>query len=111
MKAGTARGSVWFVYVLRTRQGALYAGIATDVDRRLAVHAAARGAKSLRGRGPLFVVYRCKIGSRSLASRVEYALKQLSKAKKEALVGARPSRRRLLAWLEFDARTAGASKK
>ncbi|QTF94492.1 MAG: GIY-YIG nuclease family protein [Halomonas sp. BM-2019] len=34
--------------MLETAAGALYTGITTDVDRRLAEHAAGRGAKALR---------------------------------------------------------------
>ncbi|MBL8859306.1 MAG: GIY-YIG nuclease family protein [Planctomycetes bacterium] len=81
--------------MIRTAEGTLYTGISTDVDRRLADHTVGRGARSLRGRGPLVVVLRRKLGDRSLAQRVEYALKCLSKAEKEALVLRRPSSRTL----------------
>jgi putative endonuclease len=91
----------WSLYVIRTHAGALYTGIAKDVDRRIDAHRTTRGAKYLRGRGPLALVYQRKIGDRSLASRVEYALKQLNKAEKEALIAARPSRRRLLRTLDL----------
>jgi predicted GIY-YIG superfamily endonuclease len=46
-------------------------------------------------------VFRRKIGERSLALRVEHRLKRLTKAEKEALVRAAPSRRRLLSLLEL----------
>lgn len=89
------------VYVVRRADGALYTGISTDVDVRLAKHESGRGAKALRGRGPLELVYRVRIGDRGLAQRVEHALKALAKTEKEALVRARPDRRR---WM----RTLGA---
>lgn len=75
----------WSVYVLRRSDGALYTGIATDVARRLAEHEAGegRGAKALRGRGPLSLVFARQVGGRSLATRIEAAIKRLSKARKE----------------------------
>lgn len=85
----------WSVYMVRTAEGALYTGISTDVERRFAQHAKGLGAKFLRGRAPLELVYRLRIGDRSLAQRVEPRLKALSKAQKEALVAHRPTRRRL----------------
>jgi putative endonuclease len=84
----------WSVYVVRRADGALYTGISTDVELRVAKHASGRGAKALRGRGPLELVYRVRIGDRGLAQRVEHALKSLAKTEKEALVRARPDRRR-----------------
>lgn len=78
----------WSVYVVRCRDGALYTGIATDVRRRIAEHAQNRGkaAKSLRGRGPLHLVFQRAIGSRGLALRVEGTIKKLPKARKEELI-------------------------
>ena len=43
----------WSLYLIRDAAGRLYTGISTDVARRLAEHAAGRGARALRGRGPL----------------------------------------------------------
>ena len=48
---------VWFVYLLRCGDGSLYCGITDDVSRRLEAHAAGKGAKYTRGRGPLELVY------------------------------------------------------
>lgn len=86
----------WSIYLVRTASGALYTGVSNDVDRRFEQHANGRGAKALRGKGPLQLVYRVAIGDRAAAQRVEYALKRLSKAEKEAVVLAQPKRRRWL---------------
>lgn len=83
----------WSLYVVRTADGALYTGISTDVDRRFEQHSSGCGAKALRGRGPLAIVYRVTIGDRSRAQRVEYALKTLPKSEKEAVVAKQPKRR------------------
>lgn len=76
----------WSVYMLRDSSGRLYTGISTDVLRRLAEHQAGRGARALRGRGPLQLVWQLSVGEQSLALRLEYRLKQWPKARKEALL-------------------------
>jgi putative endonuclease len=88
------------VYLIRGAGGVIYTGIATDVDRRLEEHRAGRGAKYLRGRGPLRVVYQRELGSRSLAQSIEHRLKALTKSEKRAIVRAAPSRTKLLKTLE-----------
>lgn len=76
----------WSVYLIRTGGGALYAGIAIDVVARLQSHRAGRGAKALRGRGPLELAFTIAVGSHSTALRLEARIKRLPKAKKEELV-------------------------
>lgn len=91
----------WHLYLVRTRQGSLYTGIATDVTRRIAEHEGAgdRGAKYLRSKGPLQVAYATKIGDRSLALRVEHCVKRLTKDEKEAIVARTPAGDELLEML------------
>ena len=72
--------------MVRTAAGHLYTGISNDVPRRFAQHQAGRGAKALKGKGPLQLVFQCEVGDRSQASKLEYRLKQLNKSQKEALV-------------------------
>lgn len=79
----------WSVYMLRTRAGALYTGIALDVDQRIDLHSRGRGAKALRGRGPLVLVFRAILGTKSAALRAEAALKRLTRAQKLAFLGGR----------------------
>lgn len=72
--------------MLRCADGSLYTGIATDVQRRIGQHELGkRGAKYLRGRGPLELVFERKVGDRSVAMRVEHCIKQLPKIEKEEL--------------------------
>ncbi len=78
--------SDWYLYLIRTRNGSLYTGITTDVTRRITEHRQNKGSKYLRGRGPLRLVFKAKIGSQSAASKIEAKVKRLSKAGKEALV-------------------------
>jgi predicted GIY-YIG superfamily endonuclease len=57
----------------------LYCGIATDVAARIAAHDAGTGARYTRGRGPLAVVAQRRVGTRSLALRVEHAVTRRAK--------------------------------
>lgn len=68
----------------------LYTGITTDVTRRLGQHQAGKGAKALRGKGELELVFHCVAGDRSLASKLEIRVKKLSKVQKELLVSCMP---------------------
>lgn len=76
----------WHVYIVRCRDGSLYTGIAIDVQRRLSEHQDNKGAKYLRGRGPVELVFEKKVGSKSAALKLEREIKQLPKRKKEAFV-------------------------
>lgn len=78
----------WFVYLIRTAKGVLYTGISTDPLRRLRQHQGqlSGGAKALRGKGPLSLVWQTAAPNRSIASQWEYQLKQLHKQQKELLV-------------------------
>ena len=78
----------WHLYLIRCNDGSLYTGITTDVARRFAEHQgnSGTGAKYLRGRGPLALVFQRKLGSRSLALGVENKVKKLPKAGKEELI-------------------------
>lgn len=77
---------MWYLYLIRCRDGSLYTGISTDVARRFAAHRANRGARRLRGRGPLELVFAQPLGDRSLALRVEHRVKRWSRADKERLL-------------------------
>ncbi|MFJ5429667.1 GIY-YIG nuclease family protein [Pectobacterium actinidiae] len=82
--------SRWYLYILRTVAGTLYTGITTDISRRLNQHQTGKGAKALRGKGELTLVFHCLVGDRSDALKLEYRIKQLSKSQKERLVQDQP---------------------
>jgi putative endonuclease len=87
--AGSRRG--WQVYLLRCRDGTLYAGATNDLAARLARHAAGKGARYTRSRLPVELVWTARARGRGAALRREAALKRLSRAEKLALAGlARP---------------------
>ena len=78
-----------FVYIVRCADGSLYTGYAKDVRARVAAHNAGRGAKYTSGRRPVTVVWQQWFKTVGAALRREYAMKQLTRAEKEALVARR----------------------
>lgn len=80
--------SAYSVYLLKCRDGSLYTGIAMDVTRRVLEHTTSiKGAKYLRGKGPLTLLYHREVGNRSLASQVESRVKRLPRVQKGDLAG------------------------
>ena len=78
------------LYIVRCVDGSLYTGISTNVERRLHEHASGqRGAKFLRGKGPLRLEYQHRLGDRSTASRAEFYVKRLGRHDKEELIAGR----------------------
>ena len=96
----------WTVYLIRCGDGSLYTGITTDIGRRLTEHrsvatgskptgtagavgavgAVGKGAKALRGKGPLTLVFSTSVPDRSTASSMEYRIKHLSRRQKQELI-------------------------
>jgi putative endonuclease len=78
----------WFVYYLRCADNSLYAGITTDLIRRVGEHNTCNktGAKYTRVRRPVELVYAEPQENRQLACKREYQLKKFTKLKKETLV-------------------------
>ena len=76
----------WSVYILRCSDGSLYTGIARDLAARVQAHGGPKGAAYTRARRPVTLVYSEGAVDRSAALRREYAIKQLSRAEKDALL-------------------------
>ena len=78
----------WHVYLVRCADDTLYTGVATDVRRRLAEHngESRAGARYTRTRRPVTLVYQELAADRSEAGKREYAIKQLPRSAKLALL-------------------------
>ena len=76
----------WFVYILNCRGGRLYTGVALDVERRFAQHLAGKGARFTRAFPPDSILVSWCCANRRVALQLEYAIKQLSAAQKQALI-------------------------
>ena len=74
------------VYLLRCRDGSLYAGSAKDLASRVCVHAAGRASRYTRGRLPVALVWSCEVATWGEALREERRIKRLRRADKERLV-------------------------
>jgi predicted GIY-YIG superfamily endonuclease len=78
---------VHFVYIVRCADGTLYTGYARNPSERERADNSGRGAKYTAGRRPVQLVYQEAFRSIGKALAREYALKQLTRAQKDALVG------------------------
>lgn len=78
----------WFIYIIRAADNSLYTGVTTDVERRFQEHACGKGAKYLKGRAPIKLVFKQEIGLRGKALRIEHWIKQQAKEVKEQIVKA-----------------------
>ncbi|RWR01486.1 excinuclease ABC subunit A [[Pantoea] beijingensis] len=101
----TESAPVWQLYILRTAAGMFYTGITNNVQRRFQQHQTGKGAKALRGKGPLALLFCCEVGDRASASKLEYLVKQLKKRDKIRLVESQPAS--LTEWLLRNGQNAG----
>jgi len=76
------------VYIVRSRGGTYYTGYTNNLEKRIRLHNEGKGARYLRGRGPVKLVwtkiYR-KIGN---ALRAEYAIKSMTRKAKVEMIKA-----------------------
>lgn len=77
----------WVVYVLKCADDTLYTGITNNLEKRLDAHNSGTGAKYTRGRSPVKLAYVENCKNRADASKREHAVKSLSRAEKEKLIG------------------------
>jgi len=79
----------WFVYLLHCADGSLYAGVATDLQRRLKQHNGelVGGARYTRGRRPVALLWSEGCKDRAAAQVREAAIKKMSRAEKLQLAG------------------------
>ena len=79
---------MFFCYILECADGTFYTGWTTDLERRVKVHNAGRGAKYTKLRRPVRLVYSENLPSRAAAQKRELAIKRLTRSKKLALIQA-----------------------
>lgn len=75
-----------YTYMVRCRDGSLYTGWTNHLEERVRAHNEGNGAKYTKSRAPVRLVYYEEYDSKIDAMKREYAIKQLSKKEKEALV-------------------------
>lgn len=87
----------YFVYILRCRDNTLYTGMTNDLSRRMQQHLQGKGqgAKYTRSHPPRAVEGLWRVENRSAALKLEYRVKRLTRAQKEALIASPESVREL----------------
>lgn len=79
-----------YTYILKCKDDSLYTGWTNDLKKRITSHNAGKGAKYTKARRPVELVYYEEFQTREEAMKKEYAIKQLSRKEKEALIKTRP---------------------
>ena len=75
-----------FVYIVECADHTYYTGWSTDPVRRAEAHNSGKGAKYTRSRLPVVLRYYEEFATKEEAMRREYAIKQLTRQEKEALI-------------------------
>ena len=78
-----------YVYLLRCRDGSLYCGWTTDLDARVAAHAAGKGGRYTRSRLPVELAAAWQTPDRTTARSLEGRIKRRTRRRQ-----APPGRRR-----------------
>ena len=79
---------MYYVYMLRCENDSIYTGIAKDLERRMEEHFSQdeKCAKYTKSHKPKKLEMAWKTENKSLASKLEYAIKTLDKKQKEELI-------------------------
>lgn len=79
---------MYYIYIIKCEGDLLYTGITNDIDRRMDEHfgRTTKCAKFTRSHKALSLEALWSCGDRSLASKLEYRIKQLTKAQKLRLI-------------------------
>lgn len=70
-------------YVLECNDGSYYGGYTNDLNRRVAMHNAGKGAKYTRAKGPVRCIHHETFETKREAMQAEYRFKQLTRLAKE----------------------------
>jgi|TARA_B110000914_G_scaffold224129_1_gene241166 putative endonuclease len=76
----------WLVYMLECSDNSIYTGITNNLENRLKKHQSGDGAKYLRGRLPIKLIYKELFINRSEATKREISIKKMSKKEKKILI-------------------------
>ena len=88
MKRTIKRKGSFFVYIVQCSRGTYYTGYTTDLDNRIKKHNDGTGAKYLRGRAPVKLVYAREYRYFKNAVKAEIEVKKLTRREKEDLIAA-----------------------
>jgi putative endonuclease len=83
----TKREGKFFVYIVQCRDGTYYTGHTKDLKNRIASHNSGYGAKYLKRKLPIKLVYSKEYRYYKNALRGERSIKKLTRKQKEKLIG------------------------
>lgn len=78
-------GTYW-VYILRCKDGTYYTGYTSNLEKRVALHNSGKGAKYLRNKLPVILVYAKEYRYYKNALHRERNIKKLTRQQKEELI-------------------------
>lgn len=77
---------MYYVYILECKDGTLYTGITTDIQRRFKEHQMGKGGAYTRSKKAKNILYTEKFKTRSGALKREYEIKSWPRNKKLTLI-------------------------
>lgn len=77
---------MYYTYMLRCADNSIYTGMTNDLDKRISEHLTKNGAKYTKSHNAVKLESAWKSKDKSLACKLEYQIKTLSKMQKEALI-------------------------
>jgi putative endonuclease len=80
------RTGSFYVYIVECADGTYYTGYTPDIERRIKLHNAGRGAKYTADRRPVRLVWCKEYRHFKRAFKKEIALKRLTRGQKEKLI-------------------------
>ena len=86
MRKKVKRKSHYHVYMVECKNGTYYTGYTSDLKNRINEHNSGCGAKYLRGKCPVRLVYAKEYRYYKNALRAERNLKKLTRSRKEDLI-------------------------
>lgn len=86
MKRKIKRKGSFIVYIVQCSRGTYYTGYTSDLESRIKKHNDGTGAKYLRGKGPVKLVYAREYRYFKNAFKAEIKIKLLTRGKKDELI-------------------------
>jgi putative endonuclease len=80
------RSGNFYVYMVQCRNGDYYTGSTNDLQNRIKLHNSGHGAKYLRGKLPVELVYAKRYRYYKCAIHAEIDIKKLTRTQKEELI-------------------------
>lgn len=75
-----------YTYILKCSDGTYYTGWTNNLEKRVSDHNQGRGAKYTKARRPVELIYYEEFMTKEEAMKREYAIKHLTRQKKEQLI-------------------------